>query len=386
PAGSALPNPPTTNSFTVNVFHRYAYIPDIAAGGIQVIDTGESSTAPSKVTTITQSNIQGSVAVTPDGNYAIAPLTASNGFAAIDTITGAELPKSPFTFPAGATCTAPVGVAFSPDSTKAYFACSGNSEVVEIDISQIGGSAGKITAVASSSTTASAPAAIAVTPDGASVYVVTAGASPQLLIYSAASLSTAPTSIPLAAGVTPVAIALAGSSPTYAYIAEQESGSPGQVDVYYSGSGKLLAPPVTFAAAKVSGTTYNPEPSCLAVTPDGARVYVGLQGTDEFAEINAGTSTQVTGSPFLLPSAASGTNTTIGASSPNGVAIPPLDSLPSKGYRVFFTSVNAGNGEVDIIDDNKGGAPLLDATTPSLSFGTTSTPQGISNIPIPTAQ
>ncbi|MDE3179906.1 MAG: YncE family protein, partial [Acidobacteriota bacterium] len=318
PAGSALPNPPTTNSFTVNVFHRYAYIPDIAAGGIQVIDTGESATAPSKVKTITLSNIQGSVAVTPDGNYAFVPLTTNNGFAVIDTITSLEVTGSPFSFPSGATCTGPVGVAFSPDSNSAYFACSSDSEVAELDISKIASSS-KVTGITSVSTSsAGPPAAIAVSPDGSNVYVVTSGTSPQLLIYTASSLGATPTSIPLAAGVTPVAIALAGSSPTYAYIAEQISGSPGQVDVYNSGSGKLLAPAVTFAAAKVSGTTYNPEPSRLAVTSDGARIYVGLQGTDEFAEINAGTSTQVTGSPFLLPSAASGSNTTIGASSPNG--------------------------------------------------------------------
>ncbi|MGH9402656.1 MAG: hypothetical protein ACRD2P_11175 [Terriglobia bacterium] len=376
PAGFALPNPPT-NSFTVNVLNRYAFIADTGANEVRVIKTGESAVVPTTTSiTISQTNMQGSVAVTPNGNDAFVPLTGSNGFAVIDTITGAALPKSPFAFPSGATCTSPVGVAFSPDSSKAYFACSGNNVVVEIDISQIAGSSGKVTGVASS--TATTPAAIAISPDGSNVYVVTS--TPALLIYNAASLVTAPASTSLTSGFSPAAV-LATS--TTAYIAETKASAPGQVDIVsISGGTGTLASPVMFAASTVSSTTYNPAPSSLAITPDSSRVYVGLQGTDEFAVIATATNTQITNSPFLLPTAAPGSSTTIGSSSPAGIVIPPLFTLPATGYRVFFTSVNGGNGEVDIIDD-KNGAPIVD-TTSLTNFGASSTPQGIAAIPVPT--
>lgn len=377
PAGSALPNPPT-NAYTTNVFNRYAFIVDTGATKeVRVIKTGDHISAPSNPgTTVAVTGPgtgSGDVAVTPDGNYTFVLLPAANSFDVIDTITNTLVATT--SFPSGFACASPVGVAFSSDSTKAYFACGGSpAGVVELNISNVAAPVGVATA-----TPTAAPTAIALSPDGTNVYATIPG--PDLLIYSASLASS--TSASLTTGFTPGAVLATASA---AYVAETKSAAPGRVDIVsISGGTGTLSSSILFTSSTVSATTYNPAPSCLAITPDGARVYVGLQGTDAFAVIQTSSNTQLTGSPFLLPTAAPGSSTTIGTSSPDGVTIPSLFAVPSAGYRVFFSSINSGNGEVDIIDDNKGGAPAPDTTTLT-NFSSTSTPQGIAAIPVPQIQ
>ncbi len=386
PAASALPNN-TPQKYTVNVFNRYAFVVDTGTPQkVRVINTGESAVSPSDpgiaVPVTGPGSAPGDMAVTPNGNYAFVLLPATNSFDVIDTITHSLVTTTGF--PSGSSCASPVGVAFSSDSTKAYFACGGSpAAVVELNITNVAAPVGVASATVASAN--GVPAAMALTPDGTALYVATSASTPNVLIYNPANLASTPITVTLTAGVTPVAIALVPSSPAIvAYVAEQQLALPGQVDVFsVVGTSVTHLSAVTFAAITVSGTTYNPEPSCLAVTPDDARVYVGIQGTDEFAVITGGTNTQLAKSPFLLPSAISAPPATIGASSPAGVDIPPLDTLPATGYRVFFTSINSGNGEVEIIDDTAG-APAPDSV-PTLSFGSTSVPQAIANIPVPTA-
>ncbi len=62
--------------------------------------------------------------------------------------------------------------------------------------------------------------------------------------------------------------------------------------------------------------------------------------------------------------------------------IPPLDknNLPSKGYRIFFTSNFSTGAEVDVIDDN-GGTPIEDSV---IAVGeSTSVLTAIADIPVP---
>lgn len=377
PPGSAYPAPGTkTSTLTLNVLNRYAFMADPGAGKVQVINTGQNVapvTQPSVSSPIPQAGAQ-NVAVTYNGRYVFATLPAANQYAIIDTITGTVTTNS---FPSGITCTAPHGVAISPDDSSAYFICSGNNTLVQLNISNITSITGKFV------TTPKVPEAVAVSSDSQTVYV--ADSTPELAAYIASSITTAPATLPLSSA--PVAMVLASNSPSssvYAYIAETKSGSPGQVEVINVTSQRSVtgASPIAFAAV---GAT-NPEPTCIAVTPDSlnSRVYVGLAATDQFAVINNSSTVTLAGQ-FNLPDP-----TKAASSSPAGVAIPPLATLPATGYRVFFTSVNTANGgEVDIIDDNNtashpNGTPTADATTLT-PFGTGSTPQGIANIPVPTA-
>lgn len=387
PAGAAYPPPgATTSTLTLNVLNRFAFIADTGTGDVRVIETGDNVASPVIPPSIptappgpqTQTNMQGPIAVTPNGLYAFIPLTASNGFAVFDTITNSALPKSPFLFPSGATCTAPVGVAFSADSQNAFFACSGNSEVVDVNISNIAGASGTVSGVASSAATTGNPTAVAIS--GTSLFVVTSGSPPEILVYALPSL-TSPVTANLATGITPEALALVTSgSAVDAFVAEQVSPTVvGQFQevTYQSGSFTVNAA-VQFASELSGGTTYFPQPVALAVTPDNLHVYVALSGTNELAVITVATPTSA--AQYSLPDVKSGK---VGNSIPAGVAIPPLANPPATGFRVFFTSVHNSNGQVDVINDN-GGSPTANT---SLSFSsTTSTPQGIANIPIPAAQ
>lgn len=382
PPGGVYPPPnPATGTITLNVLSRYAFIVDTGTSAdVRTINTGDDTNLPADhpIGPTGQTNLQGSVAITPNGLYAFVPLTASNGFAVFDTITGAALPKSPFHFPSGATCTGPVGVVFSTDSQNAFFACSGNNEVVEVGIGTIAGASGSVTAVAkSAATTGLNPAAI--TTDGTNLYVAASGSPGQLLIYSLTTgITTAPASFPLATGFTPIAIATATQSPdTYVYLAETKSGAAGQLD-WFSVNGGTVTTHSPVAFAPVSAT--DPEPSCLAVTPDNNHLYVGLQGTDQVAVMPIPTLSPVTA--LTLPNLGT---TGIGTFSPSGVVIPTLlPTLPTGGYRIFFTGVEGSQGEVVLLHDNSG-APT-DDTTFRPTYGTTSILQGIASIPAPPTQ
>ncbi len=127
-------------------------------------------------------------------------------------------------------------------------------------------------------------------------------------------------------------------------------------------------------------------PQEVAVLPDNSRVYVTLNGTNQFAVIDntAPTPVQITGSPFNLPDPAQNA----GTSSPFGVTIPPLntDTFPGTGYRIYIAESAAD--DVVILDDlgnttTMPKTPAKSLTSPPIALGANSAPASIAHIPVP---
>ncbi len=378
PAGGALtPNPPT--NYVVNVFNPYAYVADVGQGLVHFINTGTPGGSPSTSGTALPISLSGlssgpnGIAVTPDGHYLYVALATSNQFAVIDTITNQAITGSPFSFPSNTPCASPTAVVGIPyPNNEIYFACDGNSPTSPAVVVM---RADNTTGIASISLPASSqPIGMAVTPDGKQVYVTLAGTNQFAVIDTSANaqISGSPFSFPKGAACTsPKGVAI----------------TPDGNRVYFacSGSDSVLALSTADNQTVVASisTGKNSQPMALAITPDsnGSRVYAALKGTDQFAVIDNTLSTpaETKASPFYLPNpqGASGT------SSPSAVVIPPLDSTnPSfNGYRVFFTSNFSTGGEVDVINDNKGGTPTKDSV---IAVGeTTSNLTAIAAIPVP---
>src|SRR5579875_349950 len=371
PVGGALtPNPPT--NYVVNVFNPYAYVADVGQGLVHFINTGTPSSPPSTSGTALPIPLPGlsstpnGIAVTPDGHYLYVALTTTNQFAVIDTITNQAIEGSPFSFPSSISCVSPVVVVGIPfPSNEIYFACDGNSKTspaVAVIITD------NKTGIASISLQASS---MALTPDGKQVYVTLAGTGQFAVIDTStnAQITGSPFSFPKGVTcTTPQGVAI----------------TPDGSRVYFACSGSDNVAVLTTggsptAIASIS-TGPGSQPVALAITPDGARVYVALKGTDQFTVIDNTQSTpaEIKNSPFYLPNPQGSS----GTSSPSAVVIPPLDknNLPSKGYRIFFTSNFSTGAEVDVIDDN-GGTPIEDSV---ITVGeSTSALTAIAAIPVP---
>jgi cAMP phosphodiesterase len=371
PVGGALtPNPPT--NYVVNVFNPYAYVADVGQGLVHFINTGTPSSPPSTSGTALPIPLPGlsstpnGIAVTPDGHYLYVALTTTNQFAVIDTITNQAIEGSPFSFPSSISCVSPVVVVGIPfPSNEIYFACDGNSKTSPA-VAVI--STDNKTGIASISLQASS---MALTPDGKQVYVTLAGTGQFAVIDTStnAQITGSPFSFPKGVTcTTPQGVAI----------------TPDGSRVYFACSGSDNVAVLTTggsptAIASIS-TGPGSQPVALAITPDGARVYVALKGTDQFTVIDNTQSTpaEIKNSPFYLPNPQGSS----GTSSPSAVVIPPLDknNLPSKGYRIFFTSNFSTGAEVDVIDDN-GGTPIEDSV---IAVGeSTSVLTAIAAIPVP---
>jgi hypothetical protein len=375
PAGGALtPNPPT--NYVVNVFNPYAYVADVGQGLVHFINTGTPGSNPSTSGTALSTPLPGlssapnGIAVTPDGHYLYVALTTSNQFAVIDTITNQAITGSPFSFPSNTPCASPTAVVGIPyPGNEIYFACDGG-----------GPSSPAIAVISTDNTTGiasiplpanSQPIGMAVTPGGKQVYVTLAGTNQFAVIDTStnAQIAGSPFFFPTGVNCTSpqgVTITPDGSRVYFAC-----SGSDNVAVLTTGDSPSFIA---SISTGKVS------QPVALAITPDGARVYVALKGTDQFAVIDntPNTPAEIKGSPFYLPNPQGSS----GTSSPTAVVIPPLDknNLPSKGYRIFFTSNFSTGAEVDVIDDNNG-APAEDSV---IAVGeSTSVLTAIAAIPVP---
>ncbi|MGH9406491.1 MAG: beta strand repeat-containing protein, partial [Terriglobia bacterium] len=382
PKGTGASAHPPDYSFTV--VNPYAYVIDSGATAVDVIDTGAGSGAPSNpsvsVTGLTLTSPLG-IAVTQDSLEAVA-IVSTNEIAVIDTTTNLAAAKSPFSLASGNTCTTAKGIAIF--GTTGYLLCDNGSSQSDVYVLPLAGLtvAGSSTITPTGSPihlgTSVAPTAIAVSSDGSTLVVAEATATPALqIIQTSNGTLSPPTSLTL--GTIPVAAVTAVNAPNIdAYVAETEAGSPGQVDVVsidtttFAGS---LQSPVTFN--KIGST--DPEPTCIAVTPDAARVYVGLSQTDQISVFTNSSNPGGLATAYSFPGLAAGAGTL----APAGVAIPPLNPALSPGdFRVFFTTTGASKGDVYYFDDN-GGAPSGGSAL-ILSLGSTSTPEGIAAIPVPT--
>lgn len=378
PGGPGASGHPPDYSFTV--VNPYAYIIDPANTAIQVIDTGAGAggTLPTGTTTsigsLTLTSPQG-VALTGDGLEAVA-IVSTNKLEIINTTTNAAVTGSPFSLASG-TCTTAKGIAIS--GTTGYLVCDNGVSasdvfVLPLALSSLSGSTITPSSTISLGSGTTLPVAIAISADGSTVVVAEATSTPELQVITTASGgSLSGSAIGLSTSTVPVAVTTAANgSNLYAFVAETKSGAPGQVDVI-NVTTKAAVTAIAFAAV----STTNPAPSCIAATPDGARIYVGLTATDQFGEIDNTITTPALLRQLSLPGLAAGAT---GLDSPGGIAIPPLNPLSGTGYRVYIPVTGSGSGGVVILNDNGGATPTAN---PSFVINAASTPEGIANVPVP---
>lgn len=378
PAGPGASGHPPDYSFTV--VNPYAYIIDPGTTAVQVIDTGAGGNPlPTATTTsvgsLTLTSPQG-VAITGDGLEAVA-IVSTNKLEIINTATNLAVTGSPFSLASG-TCTTAKGIAIY--RTTGYLVCDNGATASDVFVLPLALSSLSGSTIAPSSTIAlgasTSPVAIAVSADGSTVVVAENMATPGLQIITTSSGgSLSGSAIGLSTGTAPVAVTTAANgSNVYAFVAETKASAPGQVDVI-----NVTAKTVVTAIAFTAVSTTNPAPSCIAATPDSARIYVGLQQTDQFGEIDNTVPTPALLFQLSLPALSAGAT---GTDSPGGVAIPPLNPLPvsGTGYRVYIPVTGVGSGGVIILNDNGGATPTSNS---SFVINATSTPEGIANVPVP---
>lgn len=382
PAGPGASGDPPNYSFTV--VNPYAYIIDPGTTSVEVIDTGAGASGTpaypgNSVGSLTLTSPQG-VAVTEDGLEAVV-IVSTNKLEVISTASAGNTPVagSPFSLAAGNTCTTAKGIAIS--GTTGYLLCDNGASASDVYVLPLTGLAGStITPTSAISLGANTlPVAIAVSKDGSTVVVAEATTpTPGLQIIKTSNGALSPL-VDLTGSTTPVAVTIATyGSNLDAFIAETKASNPGQVDVVSINTTSFVGTPGTAITFNpVSGT--NPEPSCIAATPDGARIYVGLTATDQFGEIDNTVATPALLHQLSLPALSS---TAVGVDSPGGVAIPPLNPLPvGTGYRVFFPVTGVGSGGVVVLNDNGGTtAPTFNT---SFVLAVAATPEGIAIIPVP---
>ena len=343
--------PAVLPAYTVNIMNTFAYLADNTNDAVEVINT----TTNAAVTTIalTGGDLPFGVAVTPDGRKAYVTLNGVDEVAVIDTIT-----NSVSTTISLSTCTGPLGIAMGTPggvSPRAFVACS-NGEIAVLDTT---------TDTELSSTTYGSPGAtlygIAISPDDAFV-AATDTANAEVIVLNSVTLVNV-TNSPATAGVSaPHGVAFSANSARL-YIAGAFSDDVVVVDP--NDPTNVIAGPI---ATGGGGGVDTPEQ--IAVTPDGTRVYVTLNGASNgFAVFNDGATPTL--NTVVTP---------VNFSSPFGVTIPPLLIVPATGVRVYFAqfigaSVEIHDDELTTPFGRNGASPI------NLSGG--ATPQIIAHIPVP---
>jgi len=243
---------PTAVAITPN--GTTAYAADDGQNAVDPINTA-NNTAGTPITVDASPN---DIAITPNG--ATAYVTAGSN--AIDTVDlSNNTAGTPITLSGSATLDA---IAISPDGKTAYVADTMNGTVIPIDLATK--AAGTPISVGSAS---SFPLSIAITPNGATAYVVNAQDGSVVPI----DLSTATAGTPITIGTNALYVAIAPSGAT-AYVTSNDVMSGAScceetVTPIDTASNTAGTPIVVGALNALRG------PGSIAVTPDGATVWVG---------------------------------------------------------------------------------------------------------------
>ncbi|MCL5289159.1 MAG: YncE family protein [Acidobacteria bacterium] len=352
-ANATTPSGNSTASYTVNIMDPLAAVAQPGSDTVEGINTKTNlSIGP---VAMPAASFPTAVAVTPDGRKAYVTLNAADDVAVIDTITGTVSLVGGL-----GTCVGPQGIAIGmPGGLPTAFVACSNGEVAVID-------AATDTFVASGPFGTQAPITadfygVAFTPDESLVYVTDA-ANDEFVVLDAISVVEIFGS-PFAAGVTAPHGILISADQLRVYIAGSLSDDLIVLDT--ADNTTVVAGPIAMGLG--SG------PEALAVTPDGAHVYVTLTGADAFAVID---------DTLPVPALFAGTPVALAlASSPWGVTIPPLLVVPGTGFRVYIAQFSLNN--VAIRDDELVTPFGPNAASPIALTPPASLPMGIAHIPVP---
>ena len=157
----------------------------------------------------------------------------------------------------------PIGVAITPDGTKAYVANNYGNTVSVINVAT--GAASTI-----STGIGNGPDGVAITPDGTKAYVTSFTDSTVSVIAVA---SDAVIGSPIGIGDSPTGVAITPDG-TKAYVANTGSTTVSVIDV---------------ATGSVSTIGVGTRPAGVAITPDGTKAYVANTGSDNVSVIDVAT-------------------------------------------------------------------------------------------------
>jgi YVTN family beta-propeller protein len=347
-------------SYIVNIMDTLAAAAGFGTDTLEVFNTGNGSAPGSPFSVpLTLGDAPFAVAVTPDGRKAYVTANGNDAIRIVDTITSGV---TSIAFSAGG-CTGPRGIAIAlvGGTPKAFVACTNRK------IAIINASTDTIISENNFGTAGAQFYGVAVTPDDAFVYV-TDEANNEFVVLDAATETAI--AAPFSAGVTaPHGIAING-----------DLGGGGGTNVYIAGSGSddVIAISTADNTTVVSTDGVTPgvpipvtatgAPEQITFTPDAARAYVTLNGTDEFAVIDDSVAPSLNSIVALAGGA---------GAAPFGVTIPPLLTVPLTGLRVFIA--NTGNDEIESRND----ASPFAANGSSPIALTGSAPLGVAHIPVP---
>ena len=350
-AGTVSGTPPPTAYTDTN--------PSGAASPLAVVASGSGSNALSidtstyAVATVTLGGPVGkepnALQVTPDGTKLIVAEGAAHQVQIVSTATGAV--TGTVSIPAvGATPSEPNAVAVNPAGTTAWIVDAANARVYPLSLatSTLGGA---ITVGAQGD-----PSAAVVTPNGVQVFVADYGSHQVSAIDTSTDVVTniavgGTTGIPIALAVTP--------NSGHVYVADEGSS---QIDDITTSSDTVSATIAVPSLADTDGFVPNGgDPNILAVTPDGAKVYVASFGGGSVEDIT--TSNDAVATTFALPPGG-----VLGPAAPNALALTP------NGCQLYVNDYD--NNKVDLIDVS---ADTLAASTTAV--GQTGDPTGMAVTP-----
>jgi YVTN family beta-propeller protein len=314
--------------------------PRVAASPVLVVNAGANTVSdigPSWDVTLPVGPYPDSVAVTPDGKYAIVSNSGtpnlSNG--TITVIAGADSPSARVLQTIGAG-SGPQGVAITPNGLYAYV--TNYNGLVYV----FGGFETGTPTVIKTLVVGSGPESVAITPDGKYAYVTNGISGTVSVIDNAETSPTVSTSPALSVGGGPTAVAITPDG-KYAYVSNGLSGTVSVVD------GADTPTPTVSATTLAVGSG----PQDVAITPDGLYAYVTnyLTGT---VSVLAGVDTAV---PTVSNAIAVG-------SDPYGIAITPDGR--------YAEVTDRASGTVSVIDGASSANPTL-STSSTMLVGTSPT-------------
>jgi len=269
----------------------FAYVTNHVSNSVSVIDTASNTV----VSTIGVGQRPLGVAITPDGSRAYVVNRVSNSVSVIDTTSNTVVASVGVGHE-------PHSVAITPDGSRAYVGNFSSNSVSVIDtasntvVSTIG---------------CSSPAGIAITPDGSRAYVANYNPSDVSVIDTTSNAVV--TTFGVGDGPQRIAITPDGSR---AYVPNS----------YYRTTVSVIDTASNTVVTTVGGL--GQFPTGVAITPDGSRAYVSNAGPSNVSVIDTASNTVVT---------------TVGVgSSPYDVAI------TSDGSRAYVA--NTGSNNVSVID------------------------------------
>lgn len=344
--GGDPPAPAYTDTGPSGAATPLAYVS--SGSGSNALSISTSSYATSPVTLSEAAGLEpNALQVTPDGSRLIVAEGAGHQVQIVSTATGAV--ANTVSIPAvDGTASKPVAVAVSPDGSTAWIVDAANNLVYPLSLttSTLGG--------AISVGVQGDPTAMVVTPNGRQVFVADYG-SHQVSAISTATDAVTSVAVGGSTG-TPIALAVTPNS-AQVYVADQANNQIDDITTSNDNVSTTITVP-SLADGYVSG---GGDPNILAITPNGAKLYVASFGGGSVEDII--TSDDSVATTFSLPPGG-----VLGTPAPNALALTP------NGCQLYVDDYD--NNKVDLIN-----VSTDTLATTSTSVGQTGDPTGMAVTP-----